>query len=104
MNEGRENRFEEHFDPAEVAILQGALVFYKAKLEGENYSMLVSRLLAEAGAATVLAQEYVPGGRQDLEAVLRNLGTGDEELEETRNWPLAYVEDLIQKKLEEENW
>jgi hypothetical protein len=102
MGEQRENRFEDHFDPAEVAILQGALVFYKAKLEGENYSMLVARLLAEAGAAPSLDQEYVPGGRQDLEAVLRNLGTGDSEIEETRNWPLASVEDLIQEKLEDE--
>ncbi len=85
----RENRFGEHFDPAEVAILQGALLLYKARLEGENYSMLVARLLAEAGAAPALDQGYVSGGRQDLEAVLRNLGTGDKEIEETRGWPLA---------------
>ena len=66
--------------------------------------MLVARLLAEAGAAPALDQGYVSGGRQDLEAVLRNLGTGDKEIEETRGWPLAYVEDLIQKKLDDEPW
>lgn len=104
MGEGRDNRFEESFDPAEVTILQSALVLYKARLEGENYSMLVARLFAEAGAATALNQEFIPGGRQDLEAVLRNLGAGDREIEETRNWPLAHVEDLIRKKLEDEPW
>jgi hypothetical protein len=101
MAEDRSNRFEQ-FDPAEVLILQHALVLYKGRLEGENYSMLVSRLVGEAAEAPSLDQAYVPGGREDLEAVLRNLGVHDAEIEGTRNWPLADVEALVMRTVEED--
>jgi hypothetical protein len=94
------NRFA-HFDPAEV-LLQCALVEYKAKLEGENYSIILSRLVDEAHAAPALP-EGLPGTRRDFEGVLRRLGVSDSEIVDTGNWPLADVEALVHEKAAEAN-
>jgi hypothetical protein len=95
------NRFA-HFDPAEVLLLQYALVEYKAKLEGENYSIILSRLVDEAHAAPALP-EGLPGTRRDFEGVLRGLGVSESEIADTGNWPLADVEALVHEKTAEAN-
>jgi hypothetical protein len=94
-----QNRFE-RFDPAEVLLLQYALIKFKGELEGENYSIILSRLVDEACSAPALPMEDVPGTRRDFEAVLRRLGVHDAEIEGTKNWPLANVEALVDEKAE----
>lgn len=95
-----QNRFE-RFDPAEVLLLQYALIKFKGELEGENYSIILSRLVDEACAASALPMEGVPGTRRDFESVLRRLGVDEDEIKGTRNWPLADVEVLVHDKATE---
>ncbi len=94
------SRFEV-FDPAERLLLKIALINFKHQLEGENYSIILSRLVDEACAASALPMEGVPGTRRDFEAVLRRLGVHDAEIEGTKNWPLTDVEVLVYEKAAE---
>ena len=87
-----------HFDPAEVLLLQYALIKFKGELEGDNYSIILSRLVDEACRTPALPMEGVPGTRKDFESVLRTLGVDDTEIEDTKNWPLADIEVLVHRK------
>ena len=95
-----EGRFGQ-FDPAEVLLLQYALIKFKAELEGDNYSIILSRLVDEACGTPALPMKGVPGNRRDFESVLRTLGVDDTEIEETKNWPLSNIEALVHKKAAE---
>ncbi|MDQ2629799.1 MAG: hypothetical protein M3Y75_02330 [Actinomycetota bacterium] len=96
------SRFEQ-FDQAERLLLQIALVNFKHQLEGDGYSIILSRLVDEAHRAPAEIEGPLPGTRRDFEAVLRNLGVHDAEIEGTRDWSLAEVEALVQAKAEEHN-
>jgi hypothetical protein len=96
-----ESRFR-RFDPAEVLLLQYALIKFKSELEGENYSIILSRLVDEANAAPSLPMDGVPGTRRDFEGVLRRLGVDETEIDGTKNWSLADVEALVHEKAEDD--